>query len=113
MPTVMLMPTDMSHWADGTRHYRTSDGLDLAVEATDPTDWEVVIPQGAQPMVDELLVVAGTNRAAVKQVVRPTVILACTSDGFATDLTPLHTFAPGTTHEDALQMAGYTMSTEE
>lgn len=107
MHTATLQDTDMSTWADGTRHYLTDDGRHFAVEATILADGASVIPVGAQPMINELLTLVGDGRAALKQIMRPTVIFECTDDGLAIDLTPLWTFAAGTTHEDALAMAGY------
>ncbi|AJD82451.1 minor tail protein [Mycobacterium phage Sheen] len=101
------LDTNMSHWADGTRHYSTDDGY-LAVEAYTPECCHVV-PQGAAPMINELLAVLGEGRQAVKHVVRPTVVFACNEEGLATDLTPLHKFPPGTSHEDALEQLGYTV----
>jgi hypothetical protein len=102
------LDTDMSRWADGTVHYHTDDGEYLAVEAYMP-DCSSVVPQGALPMIDELIAVLGEGRQAVKHVVRPTVVFACNEEGIATDLTPLHKFPPGTSHEDALAELGYTL----
>lgn len=97
-----MMPTDMSHWADGTRHYRIGD-RDYAVEAT--TEHGNVIPVGFEPLVDELLQIVGDGRSPVLAVVRPTVVFACTPEGSPTvehGLTPLRTFPAGTTHEQAV-----------
>lgn len=93
------MTTDMSHWADGTKHYRVG-GQDYAVEATTPG--ANVVPVGVAPMITELLQIIGEGDAPLLAVVRPTVVFACTPEGYAVDLTPLHTFPPGTSHEDAL-----------
>lgn len=97
-----LMDTDMSHWADGTRHYRRGS-QDYAVEATLPG--ANAVPVGVAPMIEELLEIIGEGKAPLQVVVRPTVIFACTREGFPTDehgLTPLAKFPPGTSHDDAL-----------
>jgi hypothetical protein len=95
MGVATLMGTDMSAWAHGTRHYQIDDGTHLAVESCLMYEAPVVGEQ------------------AVKQLGRPTVIFACTETGESLDgddaLTPLHSFEPGTSHEDALTMAGHTV----
>lgn len=94
MGVATLITTDMSMWAPGTRHYQVDDGTNLAVEASALPE----PPAGGQ---------------ATKQLARPTVIFACTSSGESLDtedaLTPLHSFEPGTTYEQALTAAGYTI----
>lgn len=68
-------------------------------------------------MIDELLVKLGESRAALKLVLRPTVVFLCSPEGFPVDadendhdpLTPLHTFPAGTTHVEALTQLGYTV----
>lgn len=80
-----LINDNMPRWAPVTKHYRTADGQDLAVEVGEPV---------------------GVGGGFVEKP-RPTVIFACTEEGYAVDLTPLHRFPPGTTHEDALTQAGY------
>lgn len=108
MPTATPVDTEMSAWADGTRHYRGDDGKYFAVEATlVEEEGTPIIPAGAQPMIDELLTVVGDGRAALKQIVRPTVVFECTEDGQAIDLTPVQTFPAGTTHAEALAAMGY------
>lgn len=109
MATAALQDTDMAHWADGTRHYATDDGKHFAVEATLVDEGTPVVPVGAQPMVDELLAVVGEGRAALKQVVRPTVVFDCTEDGMAVDMTPVAAFPAGTSHEAALTEMGYSV----
>ena len=106
MATATRLDTDMSHWADGTLHYATSDGKYFAVEAYLP-DCPNVVPAGCQPMVNELLAVLGTGRQATKHVVRPTVVFECDENGVATSLTPVTRFIPGTPHEKALRNLGY------
>jgi hypothetical protein len=56
-------------------------------------------------LIDETLTALGvpTLESGIhKVVVEPTVVLACDADGVATDLTPIHSFPPGTSHEDAI-----------
>lgn len=101
-----LISDNLDGWAPGTRHYRTDNGVDLAVEAPSIPEGQC-IPRGVGPMIDELLIRLGTNRGAVKHVVRPTVVFECNPDGTAIDLTPIHTFPSGTTHEEVLAELGY------
>lgn len=116
MPTATLISEQLDGWAPGTRHY-TCSGKHLAVEATVP-DGSRMIPQGAEPMINDLLVVMGESRAALKIVARPTVVFLCTENGEPVDadendhdpLTPLHSFPAGTTHDAALAQLGYTVS---
>lgn len=116
MATATLVSSDIPGWAPGTDLYSTSDGRYLAVESMPvPEDTTHVIEQGQSPMTDDLLAVLGESFAAMKVVIRPTVIFLCTEDGAPLDadendhdpLTPLHIFDPGTTHEQALRNAGY------
>lgn len=102
MATAVLMCTDLSWAADGTRHYALNDGTHLLVEASTSS-----VPSGAEPMVQELLTVLGTDLMSTKQVVRPTIIFTANEEGLPLSMTPLHTFPPGTSHEDALIQAGY------
>lgn len=112
-----LISEELAGWAPGTRHYRTSDGRNIAIEATTNPEGVRVIERGQSPMVDDLLMLLGETRAALKIVVRPTVVFLCDEHGQPVDaaendndsLTPLHTFPAGTTHDDALQRAGYTV----
>lgn len=116
MHTATLVSDDVDGWAPGTRHYKCSDGQHLTVEATTDPGGTSVIERGQSPMVDDLVAVLGTSRAALKMVVRPTVVFLCSEHGEPIDadendhdpLTPLHVFPAGTTHEDALHQAGYT-----
>lgn len=103
-----LVDDNPAGWCPGTRIYRTSSGHCYAVEAPNVPEGQA-IPVGVSPMIEELLVKIGAGRAALKAVVRPTVIIPCNDDGSADDLAPTHTFPAGTTHEDALQRAGYTV----
>lgn len=74
---------DLRGWAPGTRFYSTDDGQHFVVEA----DLEDYGP--------------------FRVVRRPTVILYCTDTAGVTDLIPDFTFDPGTTHEDAVRLAGF------
>lgn len=110
----MISP-QLAGWAPGTRHYKTSDGKHLAVEATQPQGPQI-IQRGQSPMVDEILTVLGKSVASLKVVARPTVVFLCTAEGLPVDadeadqdpLTPLAVFPSGTTHEEALAELGYT-----
>lgn len=59
----------------------------------------------AQSNVDELLTFINADRTDVTHIVRPTVILRCDENALPIDgdLTPLHTFPAGTSHEAALE----------
>jgi hypothetical protein len=100
--TVQLMDTDMSAWAPGTRHYRTSNGQDFAVEA--PID---PIPAGAVQMINDVMTAVGADELNTVVALRPTVIFRCNSDGSPIDLTPLAEFDCGTIHAEALRKFGF------
>src|ERR1700756_1625873 len=102
METATELPTDMSHWASVTRHYVTSDGKYLAVEASTDT-----IPDGAERYIEEALAIAGVDLANTTMLLRPTVIMPCTEKGEPIELSALHQFPAGTTHEEALANIGY------
>lgn len=112
-----LMSENMGGWAPGTRHYRTPDGTNLAVEAPTIPQGQG-IPAGAEPMIDALLIRLGTSRSALKVVARPTVVFLCDEHGQPVDadandrdpLTPLRVFPPGTTHDEALAELGFTVT---
>jgi hypothetical protein len=115
MATATLLSDSLTGWAPGTRHYSTSDGKHLAVEA-DPTPEGTIIPAEELPLLGEILVrLGGEHRNAVSYVVRETAVFLCDKDGQPVDadendhdpLTPLHVFPAGTTHEAALKAAGY------
>ena len=93
-----LLDTDMSHWGPGVRHYQTGDGY-----AAVSVDAGVTLETKA--LIDETLTTLGvpTLESGIHRVVvEPTVVISCNADGVATDLTPLRTFPPGTSHEDAI-----------
>ena len=116
MTTATLVASDIPGWAPGTNLYATDDGRHLAVEAMPlPEGTTQVIEVGQDPMSDNILAQVGDTFASIKVVLRPTVIFLCAEDGTPLDadendydpLTPLHTFDPGTSHEDAVRQAGY------
>lgn len=99
-----LVDSDMSTWAPGTQHYVTDNAVHLAVTV------DAGLNDLTAAGIDELLAANGQPTLASgihKVVVAPTVIVECNDEGIAVSLTPLHTFPPGTSHEDALELAGY------
>ncbi|MFV8266490.1 hypothetical protein ACNQR9_26080 [Mycolicibacterium peregrinum] len=76
---------DLGGWAPGTRMFSTDDNRHFVIDA-DLGDY-----------------------GHLKVVRRPTVILYCTETAGVTDLIPDFTFDPGTTHEDAVRLAGFTL----
>lgn len=103
---ITLQPTEMASWAPHTRHYLAVDGTHLAVESSSESLDDIDIP-AVGDAVDEVLKLVVGELLPVHQVVRPTVVFACTDEGLAVDLTPLQTFPPGITHEAALEAMGY------
>lgn len=77
---------DLGGWAPGTKFYSTDDDQHFVVDA-DLADY-----------------------GSFKVVRRPTVILYCTETAGVTDLVPDFTFDPGTSHEDAVHLAGFELS---
>lgn len=77
---------DLSGWVLGTKFYSTDDDRHFVVDA-DIEDY-----------------------GQLRVVRRPTVILYCTETAGVTDLIPDFTFEPGTTHADAVRLAGFTLS---
>lgn len=122
MSTVELLDTEMGGWPPGTRHYRTSDGVDLAVIAgadLSPVAREAInvfLADRDEELLEELP--AGTaipveqavNTPAHRVVPQPTAIVVCAENGQAITLEPLHSFPAGTTAAAALAAAGYEMS---
>jgi hypothetical protein len=118
MPTATLITENHSCFAAGTNFYRTSDGKHLLVESMPESEKTThYIEVGQSPVTDALLAVMGEHDAALKMVVRPTIILLCNAEAAPIDadendhaaMTPILTCDPGTTHEDALIKAGYTL----
>lgn len=58
----------------------------------------------AQANVEEVLTFINEDTTNIKHIVRPTVILRCCEDGLPVDgdLTPIATYPPGTTAQEAL-----------
>lgn len=119
MPSVTLVSKDIPGRAPGTNLYAVEDGTYLTVEAMPvPEKTTHFIKKGDAPLVDNLLAQLGKTYAALKVVIRPTVILLADEHGNGIDsdlndndpMTPLHTFPAGTTHEKALAQAGYTVA---
>lgn len=77
---------DLSAWVPGTRLFSTDDGRHFVVDA-DLADY-----------------------GSLRVVRRPTVILYCTETAGVTDLVADFEFDPGVTHEDAVKLAGFTLS---
>jgi hypothetical protein len=99
-----LLSAEMAALPPGARHYRV--GADDYVAVMVDTEALTAMAEG---MLDELHRIIGADIQSTMRVVRPTEILAVTADGLPIDMTPLHTFPPGTSHEDALTRAGYTI----
>lgn len=119
MATATLITENAPGYAPGTNFYRTSDGKYLLVEVMPaPEQATHYIELGQSPQNDDLLAVLGTSFAALKVVVRPTVVLLANADGVAIDsdendndpMTPIAVFPAGTTHEDALAAMGHTLN---
>jgi hypothetical protein len=105
MTTAVLLDTDMSAWAPVTKHYQAGDTY-LAVTVDEGLTHEVA------GYVDQTLTAMGQPALQVGActiLTSPTVILECLADGAPIDLTPDHVSPPGTSHEDALVAAGYTL----
>lgn len=96
------LDTDMSHWPPGTRHYSVGDGTYIAVD-DDSEQYCGAMADCIEKVPREL---TGKPMHYVK---RPTVIIACDGNGYTASLDRLHTFPPGTTCEQALHAAGYTI----
>lgn len=89
----------MSHWGNSVRHYELADGTHIAVSV------DSGVNDRTEGYIDDTLAALGVptlDSGIHKLVVEPTVIIACNADGLAEHLTPLRTFPPGTTHDDAL-----------
>lgn len=104
--TATQVNSSMSHWMPDTRCYTTSDGRYLAVYV------HADLNDKTRAHVEGALAEHGipTFRAGIHTiVVSPTTIVECNADGIAEELTAAHTFPPGTTHEEALRLAGYVL----
>lgn len=96
MLTATYIPDTVGNRPPGWRIYAISDGTYVAVEANGGI---------TEQMAAAVEQVAGA--ALLNYIPRPTVIIAVDENGNATSLERLHRFDPGTTHEDALTLAGY------
>lgn len=93
----------MRRWPLNTRLYVAESGQHYAVHA------DAGLTAGQENALNAALNDLG--QPAVKSgmhtiIMCDTTIVACDENGIAPDLTPLHSFAPGTSHEDALAAAG-------
>lgn len=89
MPTATeVADVDLSHWVPGARLFAGSDGKFFVVDS-DQSEERVVGSFTIKP--------------------RPTVILYTDETGFVLDLEVDFSFPPGTTPEEAVQGAGYTL----
>jgi hypothetical protein len=93
-----LIDPAMPTWAPDTRHYVTS-GRHLAVHVA------AEFNDATAALIGESLEANGmpSLQSGVHQiVVEPTTVFECNADGSPISLTPLRTFPPGTTHEQAI-----------
>lgn len=84
-----VVGADLSNWAPGTRFFSASDGRHFVIDAD----------------LDE-----HPEDGNVRLVRRPTVVLYTTETAWPTDLTPDFVFDPGTTHEEAVALAGFELT---
>lgn len=102
---VTLVDSEMSSWTPDTRHYLAADGTHLAVSV------QANLTEQTIQYIEEALAAAELPKlegGAYAIVASPTTVIECNDEGIALSMTPLHTFPPGTSHEDALAQAGYT-----
>lgn len=92
---VVLLDTDMSMWAPGTRLYQAEDGQHYAVHAD------------ALPPVDDIGIPEEIKRNMHTILPCESSIVACDDRGSAPTLDPIYVAAPGTSHEDTLAAAGF------
>lgn len=97
---------DVGGWAPGTRHYNTSDGNTVAVcvDAGPNERTTAALDETLSALVGHPII----GRHKIIQ--RPTTVIDCYPDGTVEHLTPMHTFPAGTTHDQALELAGYTLT---
>lgn len=110
MAAATKLATDLSIWPPTTFHYQIDDGTWVLVEVDDAGPNLAMQSYVAQVTQME----AGTLNPEVlpkpiTYVQRQTVILPATEDGCAISLEPLFRCDPGTSHNDALIQAGYTL----
>jgi hypothetical protein len=106
MITATLINDNPAAWAPGTQHWRTSDNRNFVIECS-PTP----VPEGsATEMVGETLIALGESFGSTKVILSETTIVECDENGNPIgDTVPeaLWTFSPGTSHTEALILAGY------
>lgn len=93
----------MKRWPPNTRLYIDESGQHYAVHADEG------LSTGQESAVNAALAALGQPmiRSGMHTIMLcDTTIVACDENGIAPDLTPLHSSAPGTSHEDALAAAG-------
>lgn len=95
MTKAVELHTDLSTWPAGCKHYRLPDGSHVVIDIDTPEERH-------DRHVDEI-----TRGAAYHYTQRPTVVIAVDENACATRLDRLHEFAPGTTHEEALEAIGH------
>lgn len=98
---------DMPAWPPGTRHYEADDIGHIAVIVDQRCAEHAEVIDATLEALGEAVVASGAHRF----VVAPTVIVKCNPDGTPIDLTRLHEFPAGTTHDAALEQLGYTITT--
>lgn len=95
------LDTVLEAFPPNTKHYRLASGDHIAVNA------DSIPPSAVQSVVSDVLTYVGADLQKTTMMLLPTVVWACTADGLPTEagMTPLHTFPPGTSHEDAVTQA--------
>lgn len=91
MAAVRINNVDLSNWAPGAQFYDLGDGQFCIVMAD---------------------VVDLSREDGDTVIQRPTVILLCNEDAFVSDMDADWTFDPGTTHDEAVSLAGYELAGE-
>jgi hypothetical protein len=81
----------------GTRHYRVRPGEYIAVMVD-----EGVESPGVEAMLGEAFKILGIDAHHTTRLARPTQVLSVNEFGEPLDMTPIRTFPPGTTHEQAI-----------
>jgi len=107
--TATLIAADPPGWAPVTNHYRTND--------SPQKDLAVTVFGGLTPTIETAINQALTGNGAAGLVIgqdeivpQPTTVIGCNPDGSTDNLTPVATFPPGTSHEDALAEMGYVIA---
>ncbi|WP_423487983.1 DUF7572 family protein [Mycobacteroides sp. PCS013] len=98
MVKAVEIPTDLSTWPAGCKHYRLADGSYVVIDIDTPEERH-------DRHVDEI-----TRGAPYTYTQRPTVVIAVDENACATSLERLYEFAPGTTHTEALEALGHSIT---